>query len=90
MSREKAFNVLLAPNEMKQLNELAAKHGISRGAVLRQALSNRYAMELQGRPCCASGAPCFVAHLHPSTMNAANNNGPTQTAALPPELAPRQ
>lgn len=78
MAREHPFNVLLSHAEFATLKELALKHGVSQGAILRQALNWRNLMDQKRIPTCANGNPCFVAHLHP-----------TLTAApAPQELAP--
>ena len=62
--RDISFNVLLSSLDVDMLGALGARLRVSKGQVLRQALSSMYLMVCEDQPTCASGQGCFMAHLH--------------------------
>jgi len=62
--KEKQFNVMLSQIEYHRLQELATKTGITKARVIRDALSNAYAMQVALIPTCATGMACPFPHVH--------------------------
>ena len=57
------FNVLLRDAEKEMLERVAAVRRCSKGMVIRQAVWAAYLQEVEGKPTCANGRGCIVAHL---------------------------
>lgn len=58
------FKTLLDQDLYRMLEQTAERAGLSKGQIIREAITNRHKMQLQGIPTCANGRPCYVAHMH--------------------------
>lgn len=80
------FNVELDQADRDRLSALAARAGLPRSQVIRNALRALHAMEIANRPTCANGHPCFVPHMHAQHAAAAappSSRNPEHPAAPP-------
>lgn len=62
--KDLAFKTLLDEGLYNKLEKLHELTGLSRGQIVREAIEHRFAMQAEGKPTCANGRACFVAHLH--------------------------
>lgn len=74
--RDIKFQVLLTPNEVTRLEQLAQKTGFTKSLALRRALLSFHAMECRNTPTCATGQACAC----PQFVTRAQ--APAQTSAL--------
>lgn len=58
------FKVKLPDETYDELMRLAHHLQKSGGAVIRELISWRHAMQIDATPTCANGNPCFMAHVH--------------------------
>ncbi len=59
-----SFNVLLSPQHMTLLEEVALKTSTNKSIVIRQAITSYHAMKVLSIPTCADGQACRVPAMH--------------------------
>ncbi len=87
------FKVKLSDPIYDELMRLAQHLEKSGGAVIRELISWRHAMQIEATPTCANGHPCFMAHVHVVQVTKAtlvNNPTPDQVPRLVGPPLPRE
>ena len=59
-----SYNVLLSPEHMELLKELADKTSTNKSIIIRQAITSYHAMKCLHIPTCADGQACRVPNMH--------------------------
>jgi predicted DNA-binding protein len=67
-----SLNILLTASLSHKLDVLSVRHHCSKARILREAIEMRTDMEDRSIPRCASGARCFVPHMHTITPSPAS------------------
>jgi len=64
-SPKKQFNIMLDPEHLKHLQEVADALSVNKAHAFRMTLAFAHKHIILNIKCCADGRPCFVPHLHP-------------------------
>lgn len=63
-NRSARLNALFTPDEAQEVEDLADKLRMKKGAVMRYAVHQLALMTMQNVPTCANGRACFVPQMH--------------------------
>jgi hypothetical protein len=85
--RTKNVHILMTPEEADELFDYANSLRCSAAHVVRELVRAAVDMTHSANPRCATGAPCFVPHMHASP-NPAPMPPAFKTAASPPGKEP--